>query len=410
MTNDARQIVTLDEAWAAVDAATASGPQVATMLPPAEAVRRVLLAEQRSRLDLPPFDKSAMDGYAIRADDQRREYRLLAAVAAGQMPAEPLVAGSAVKVMTGAPVPQGSGLVIKREHTEELGSTVRVLRHGGEPNICLRGEDVRAGDVIFPAGRVLTAADAANLVSCGIVEVPVSEPVRLAIISTGDEIVDDPARIVPGKIMNSNGPILAALAVQWGMEAVRRLHVPDDLAATVAALQESLAVADIVVVSGGVSVGDFDYVLAAMDEAHLTVQFNSVAIKPGRPTVLATPRRGQGNRARVVFGLPGNPLSVFVMFHVFVLRAAAHLRGSPWPLRQIRLPLGRPLSRRKADRLEFFPAALGDDGRVVPVECHGSAHLLALADADGLMQVPIGVRELSAGEAVLFTPLRSLMP
>ena len=424
MTNGARQIVTLDEACTAVDAALAPAGDAgrrdsreicpderkADMLPPAEAVGRVLLAEQRSRLDLPPFDKSAMDGYAIRAGDQRREYRLLAAVAAGQAPAEPLVPGSAVKVMTGAPVPQGSGLVIKREHAEELGSAVRVLRHGDEPNICRRGEDMRAGDVILPAGRVLTAADAANLVSCGIVEVSVAEPVRLAIISTGDEIVDDPARIVPGKIMNSNGPMLAALAVQWGMDAVRVLHVPDDLAATVAALQESLAAADIVVVCGGVSVGDFDYVLAAMDEAGLTVQFNSVAIKPGRPTVLATPRPGQGNRARAVFGLPGNPLSVFVTFHVFVLRAAAVLRGSPWPLRQIRLPLGQPLSRRKADRLEFIPAALGNDGLVSRVECHGAAHLLALAGADGLLQVPIGVRELSAGETVLFTPLRSLMP
>ncbi len=428
MTSYFRKTVTLDEAWSAVDEALAPGPgsagdacksdsptvrpslHEAAMLPPGEAVGRILLAEQRSLLELPPFDKSAMDGYAICAGDQRREYRLLAAVAAGQMPAEPLVHGSAVKVMTGAPVPHGAAMVIKREHTEELGSTVRVLRHGDAPNICRRGEDVRAGDVIFPAGRVLTAADAANLVSCGIVEVPVAARVRLAIISTGDEIVDDPARIVPGKIVNSNGPMLAALAAQWGMDAVLRLHVPDDLAATVAALQESLAAADIVAISGGVSVGDFDYVLAAMDEAHLAVHFSSVAIKPGRPTVLATPRLGQGARARAVFGLPGNPLSVFVMFHVFVLRAAARLRGSRWPLRQIRLPLGRPVSRRKADRLEFFPAAIGEDGRVSPVECHGSAHLLALRDADGLLQVPAGVRELALGDSVLFTPLRSLMP
>jgi len=422
MTNDARHMVTLDEAWAAVDAALApagAGPglRAAQMLPPAQAVGRVLLAEQRSRLDLPPFDKSAMDGYAIGGGDQRREYRLVASVSAGQAPAGPLVPGSAVKVMTGAPVPQGAARVIRREDTEDCGSTVRVLAHGDEPNICPRGQDVRAGDVIVPAGRVLTAADAANLVSCGIVEVSVAEPVRLAIISTGDEIVDDPSLIVPGKIMNSNGPMLSALAARWGMDAARVLHVPDDLPATVAALRDSLAAAEIVVVSGGVSVGDFDYVLAAMDEAHLTVRFNSVAIKPGRPTVLAVPRpglgateRGRGNRARAVFGLPGNPLSVFVMFHVFVLRAAARLLGCPWPLRQIRLPLGRPLSRRKADRLEFFPAAVGDDGRVVPVECHGSAHLLALRDADGLLQVPVGARELAAGDGVLFTPLRSLMP
>jgi len=218
-----------------------------------------------------------------------QEYRLLGTVAAGQTPGEPLAAGCAVKVMTGAPVPSGAGLVIMREFTEESGSTVRVLRHGGAPNICRHGEDIRIGDLILPAGRVITPADAANLVSCGIVEAPVAAQVRIAIISTGDEVVDDPAEIVPGKIMNSNGPMLAALSAAWRLEVVRQLHVPDDLPATVAALRETFDAAEIVAVSGGVSVGDFDYVLAAMDEVGLAVRFDSVIIKPGRPTVFATP-------------------------------------------------------------------------------------------------------------------------
>ncbi len=407
--HDARKTVTLEQAWSAVDSALgpADGPPL--MLPAAEAVGRVLATEQRSRLDLPPFDKSAMDGYAICPGDQREEYRLLATVAAGQAPREPLVPGCAVKVMTGAPVPSGAGRVIMREFTEESGSTVRVLRHGGAPNICLHGEDARVGDLILPAGRVITPADAANLVSCGIVEAPVAAPVRIAIISTGDEIVDDPARIVPGKIMNSNGPMLAALSAAWGLEVVRQLCVPDDLPATVAALRGSLDAAEIVAVSGGVSVGDFDYVLAAMDEVGLAVQFDSVAIKPGRPTVLAMPPQ-PGPSGKVVFGLPGNPVSGFVMFHLFVLRAAARLRASDWPLRQIRLPLAQPFRRRKDDRLAFIPAAMDDDGRVEPLQYHGSAHLLALREADGLFQVPIGTAELSAGEIVVFTPLRSLMP
>ena len=381
----------------------------ARMLPAAEAVGRVLLAEQRSRLDLPPFDKSAMDGYAICPGDDRDEYRLLATVAAGQTPTEPLVPGCTVKVMTGAPVPPGTGRVIMREFTEESGSTVRVLRHGGAPNICLHGEDARVGDVILPAGRVITPADAANLVSCGIIEVPVASPVRIAIISTGDEIVDDPAKIVPGRIMNSNGPMLAALSAAWHLDVVGQVHVPDDLPGTVAALRDSLDAADIVAVSGGVSVGDFDYVLAAMDEVGLAVRFDSVVIKPGRPTVFATPDQPSPS-VKAVFGLPGNPLSAFVMFHVFVLRAAARLRASDWPLRQIHLPLAQPLHRRKDDRLEFFPAAITDDGRVEPVQCHGSAHLLSLGRADGVLQIPVGVRELSAGQSVVFTPLRSLMP
>lgn len=407
--NNPRKYVTLEQAWAAVDGEVVPIDATARMLPVAEAVGRVLQADQQSRLDLPPFDKSAMDGYAICPDDQRQEYRLLSTVAAGQTPTEPLAPGCAVKVMTGAPVPAGTGQVIMREYTEEIGSTVRVLRHGGESNICIHGEDTRIGDLILSAGRVITPADAANLISCGIVEVPVAERVRIAIISTGDEIVDDPSQIVPGKIMDSNGPMLAALSAEWGLEVVRQLHAPDDLAATVAALRDGLEAADIVAISGGVSVGDFDYVLAAMDEVGLVRRFDSVAIKPGKPTVFALPS-GAGEVGKVVFGLPGNPVSSFVMFHVFVLRAVARLRGGDWPLRQIRFPLAEAFRRRKTDRLAFIPARIDDEGRVALLQYHGSAHLLALGRADGLFRVPIGTAELSAGDTVIFTPLRSLMP
>ncbi len=404
-----RNSIPLDQAWAVVDAMLSPIDAPARTLPVAEAVGRVLRAEQLARLDLPPFDKSAMDGYAICPNDERQEYRLLGTVAAGQTADEPLAPGCAVKVMTGAPVPAGSGQVVMREYTEESGSTVRVLRPGGASNICRHGEDTRIGDLVLPAGRVITAPDAANLISCGIVEVPVAAPLRIAIISTGDEIVDDPGKIVPGKIMNANGPMLAALSAQRHMEVVGQAGAPDDLAATVAVLRESLEAADIVAISGGVSVGDFDYVLAAMDEVGLKVHFNSLAVKPGRPTVFATPG-GREPSNKAVLGLPGNPVSVFVMFHAFVLRAAARLLGSNWRLRQIRRELAGPISRRKADRLELMPAAMDDDGHVAPIECHGSAHLLALRQADGLLQVPVGVREMAAGDSVVYTPLRSLMP
>jgi len=407
--NNPRKSVTLEQAWSAVDGEVGPADATARMVPAADAVGRVLQADQHARLDLPPFDKSAMDGYAICPGDQRQEYRLLTTVQAGQTPAEPLAPGCTVKVMTGAPVPAGTGQVIMREYTEEVGSTVRVLRHGGAPNICLHGEDTRVGDLILSAGRVITPADAANLISCGILEVPVAERVRIAIISTGDEIVDDPSQIVPGKIMDSNGPMLAALSAEWGLEVVRQLRAPDDLAVTVAVLRDALEAADIVAISGGVSVGDFDYVLAAMDEVGLDRRFDSVAIKPGKPTVFALPS-GPSESGKVVFGLPGNPVSSFVMFHIFVLRAAARMRGGDWPLRQIRFPMAGSFRRRKADRLAFIPAGIDDEGRVQPLQYHGSAHLLALGQADGLFQVPIGVSELSPGDDVIFTPLRSLMP
>ena len=299
---DARPIVTLEEAWAVVDAAMAPDPARTPAdwrtLPIAEAVGRVLQTDQHAKLDLPPFDKSAMDGYAIRADDIRDEYKLLGTVAAGQAPGGSIEPGQAVKVMTGAPVPAGAGKVIMREFTEEVGDTVRVFRHGDAPNICPHGEDVRIGDRILPAGRVITSADAANLASCGIADVPVAERVRVAVVTTGDEVVDDPAEIGPGKIMNANGPMMGALCEAWGLDAVRRVHVRDDLDATVAALTDCLSAAEIVVVAGGVSVGDFDYVPAAMDAVGLDVRFSAVKIKPGRPTVFAVPARAAAGHGR----------------------------------------------------------------------------------------------------------------
>lgn len=228
---------------------------------------------------------------------------------------------------------------------------------------------------------------------------PVWPPVRLAVLSTGDEIADDPADLAPGRIMNANGPMLAHLAADHGLRVVVERTVPDDVEQTVSALREALAAADIVAISGGVSVGDLDCVLEAFSRVGLKVHFSRIAVKPGKPTVFAT---GGG---KVVFGLPGNPVSVCVMFHLFVLRATRLLCGIPPRLREIRLPLASDLRRREADRLGFAPARLTETGAVEPLEYHGSAHLLALSRADGFFSVPAGVSELSAGEQVAFIAL-----
>ena len=393
-------MILLDEALAAVDAALTGAAPAAETVPVREALGRVLAADQHSRLDLPPFDKSAMDGYAVLPGDEREAYRLLETVAAGQTPTARLEPGTAVKVMTGAPVPDGAGKVIIREVTDEAGETVRVRRHDASDNICRQGEDIRAGDPVLQAGRALDALDAANLVSCGITEVPVAARLRMAILSTGDEIVDDPAALRPGRIMNANGPMLAGLAAAHGLTVVAEQSVPDAPEPTVAALRGAMAAADIVVLSGGVSVGEYDYVLAAFEQAGLDVHFARIAVKPGKPTVFAT------SGGRVVFGLPGNPVSVCVMFHLFVLRAAARLCGAPPPLRTVHLPLAAGYRRRKANREQFVPARRTADGAMEPLEYHGSAHLLAMREADGFLRVPIGVVELAAGDVAGFLPIR----
>ena len=200
--------------------------------------------------------------------------------------------------------------------------------------------------------------------------------------------------------MNANGPMLASLGRQFSMDVVIDESLPDDLAVTVEAVSRAVERADIVTLSGGVSVGDHDFVGTALANAGLRVHFSAVGVKPGRPLTFAT-RPGVA-----VFGLPGNPVSVFVMFHLFVARAAARMCGIRRPAHEITLILGCDFQRRKADRIEYVPARLADDGTVVPVEFHGSAHLSALTEADGFLIVPIGRPLLSAGEQVQFVPLR----
>ena len=174
--------------------------------------------------------------------------------------------------------------------------------------------------MILRAGSRLGPLEIANLISCGIMEIEVFRPIRLAVISTGDEIVDDPRELGPGKIMNINGPMLAMLGRRLCMEIVMEKSIPDRREATVEAISAAVACADLVLLSGGVSVGDSDFVGAALGDAGLRVHFSAVAVKPGRPLCFAT---GKG---AAVFGLPGNPVSVYVMFHLFVLRGSADVR------------------------------------------------------------------------------------
>ena len=397
--NSSQAMIPLDEAFQILDETLADLKLAGETMPVREALGRVLFAEQTSRVDLPPFDKSAMDGYAILPDDERDEYRLVETIAAGEMGTQPLLRGATVKVMTGAPVPAGTGRVIIIERTEEEGEVVRVEPHDGPANICRQGEDVQAGDAILAAGTRLAALDIGNLVACGVAEVEVVCRPRVAIISTGDELVEDPAALQPGKIMNVNGPLLVGLASEAGLTVVSEQTVPDDLRSIASAIDAALREADLVVVSGGVSVGELDFVIEAISEVGLTLHFSRVAIKPGKPMTYAS---GKG---KALFGLPGNPVSVYLMFHLFVLRAAASLTGAAAQTRELVMRLGSDFRRRKPVRVEYVPCRLADNAVVEPVECHGSAHLAALLAADGFFVVPAGVTSLCAGDEVSFMPL-----
>ena len=367
-----------------------------------EAFGRTIVEDCKSILDLPTFDKSAMDGYAVLADDKREEYKLLEVIPAGSIGSRKLEPGTTVKVMTGAAVPEGAGRVIMIEDTEEVDGKVRIVSNAGSKrtNICRKGEDIKSGDIILKAPAALGALEIANLISAGVTEVKVACPIRVVILSTGDEIVDTAKHLKPGKIINSNGPMLEALCLENNLKIVDSKIVPDDYETTVSEIKAALGKADIVLISGGVSVGDFDFVCDAMAEAGLKVHFNRVAIKPGKPMTFATAAE------KVALGLPGNPVSVYMMFHLFVLRAACLITGGKFKLRSISLLLEKDYKRRGTERISFVPAQLTCNGTVEAVEYHGSAHLSSLLNSDGFFVVPESVSQLSIGDNVDFTILR----
>lgn len=387
--------IALDEARRIVDQELAGRRLPSETVAVREAVGRVLSGASRATLDIPPFDRSAVDGYAIPVGDPGVEFEVVGTLAAGHTWEIPLQPGQAVKIMTGAPVPKGAGEIVMLEDTEPCGNRVKVLKRG-RSNFCPRGEDLRAGDVILPAGVLLRPVDTANLLSCGATMLDVARRPTLGVLCTGSEIVDDPSLLRPGRIMNSNGPLVGALAAQHGLNVAGPWVAADDPNVLESSLHTALGASDLVAISGGVSVGEFDLVPDLLKNAGLTVHFSGVAIKPGMPITFATGPR------QIVFGLPGNPVAVYLTFHLFVLRGVSALTGGRYPVRSFRLPLALPFRRKKAERLEFLPARLTLDGRVQEIQYHGSGHLAALSGADGLFGVPQGTKELPSGATVEF--------
>jgi molybdopterin molybdotransferase len=387
-------MISRDKAWALVDQHLSGQSLPTQVLEIQQAVGRTVVEDQVSRWDIPPFDKSAVDGYAVPAKDDNGSFEILETVAAGQVPTQPLQPGKATKVMTGAPVPEGTDRVVMIEHVSESDGRIHINSSSASTNMCMQGENIRAEERVVSAPFVLSPIEMAGLISVGVTNVTVARPLRVAILATGDEIVDTPEALTPGKIMNSNGPMLAELCRKHAFDVVTSVTVADTLEATLSALSQGLAQADMVILSGGVSVGEFDYVAQAMETLGLSLHFDRVAIQPGKPTTFAT---GQD---KVVFGLPGNPVAAFLMFYLFVLRAARLMTGLPPELRTVSLPLNAAYQRKKAERLSYLPCRLQPDGAVALLPYQGSGHLLALIGCDGFFVIPQDVTEISAGEKV----------
>jgi molybdopterin molybdotransferase len=361
----------------------------------AESAGRVLAEDVASDMDMPPFDKSAMDGYACKRADLGRELIVIETIPAGKVPQRKVEAGQCSKIMTGAPVPEGADCVIMKEYVEEIGEDAIVfVGESTRDNNCLEGEDVRSGDIVIAAGTVIGGAHIAVMASVGCAEPLVSCKPRVGIIATGSELVEPGEKPGAGQIRNSNSYQLAAQVERSGAIARNYGIAEDSEEETSSAIQKGLAENDVLIVSGGVSVGDFDLVRGILRDNGVDLMFEKVAVKPGRPTVFGVTEKSY------VFGLPGNPVSTFILFEIMVRPFLYKLMGCDKAAGTISAILDKSISRKKFDRDSWIPVFFTEGGLVRPVDYHGSAHINAMCEAAGLLCMPKGTAELVEGANV----------
>ena len=372
------------------------------------ATGRILAAAQRSTVAVPPLDNSAMDGYALRGADVPSAGVCLPVsqrIPAGTV-GTALQPGTAARIFTGAPIPAGADAVVMQERCEhgEGGVVINHVPRVGE-NIRRRGEDIDAGQEILPAGRKLRPQDIALAASAGLPELPVYRRVRVGVFFTGDELVQPGEPLPPGAIYNSNRYALRSLLEAFGCEVRDLGTVPDTLAATREALRKAAADNDLILTSGGVSVGEEDHVKPAV-EAEGRLEMWKIAIKPGKPLAFGQVDKAEGKAWFV--GLPGNPVAAFVTFLTMVRPFLLRLQGAAeWQPRLINLPAAFDWSRPDA-RMEFLRVRRNEAGALELFPNQGSGVVTSLCWGSGLVFNPPG-QTIRNGDVVRYAPFSELL-
>ncbi|RVX44891.1 molybdopterin molybdochelatase [Nonomuraea polychroma] len=364
-----------------------------------QALGATLAEEVSSPVPLPPFDNSAMDGYAVRASDVSEipvTLPVIDDVAAGSVELRAVGPGHAVRIMTGAPVPAGADAVVPVEWTNGGTVSVTIDRPVQKGNAIRRaGEDVQAGDVVLKPGTVIGAAQLGIIAGVGRRRVWARPRPRVVVISTGAELVEPGGQLAPGQIWDSNSFTLTAAVREAGAEGFRAGSVGDDPAVLLDRLDTHLVRADAIITSGGVSMGAYEPVKEALSPLG-TVRFEKVAMQPGMPQGFGV----LGEDQVPIFALPGNPVSSYVSFMLFVRPALDKMRGLPGGLPEAVTAYVTSALRSPAGRRSYLRGVLASDGTVSPVHGQGSHQLAALASANALIVVPEDVTEVPGGAEV----------
>jgi molybdopterin molybdotransferase len=359
----------------------------------------VLAEDLHSDINMPPFNRAAVDGFACRRNDLLRHLEIIETVRAGTFPAKRVGAGQCTRIMTGAPVPEGADCVIMVEETAEEGPDhIRFTGDKTKDNISPFAQDIRDGERVIEAGTMIGPQHIAIMAAVGCINPRVAIRPKVSVIATGDEIVEPHLKPGISQIRNSNGYQLVAQAAKAGAIPLYLGIAPDNEEDTYRAIIEALVKSDLVLLTGGVSMGTFDFVPKILEKAGIEILFRTISLQPGKPTVFGI--KGE----KRIFGLPGNPVSSFTIFEVLVKPMLWKMMGITEPIRSLKFPIGVDYQRRRSDRMQWLPVQVRD-GKVYPLEYHGSAHIFSLAKAHAIAAIPLHITELKAGDLIDVRPV-----
>lgn len=384
-------------------------------------LNRILAEDVVADRDSPPFNKSTMDGFACRREDLANELTIIETIPAGLLPKKTIGRNQCSKIMTGAVVPEGADCVIMVEYTtptgdnkirftpfeiprshnnqKEKSSLTGFIGEHSTDNICLKGEDIKKGDVVLRAGAKISAPHIAVLASIGCTKPSVAIQPRVGIITTGDELVESEKKPAPFQIRNSNGPQITAQVTAAGAKAINYGIAADTEEVLDSMVKKAMAENNIVIMSGGVSMGDYDLVPGILEQNNFKLLFKKIAVKPGRPTVFGILEK-QGRNPVFCFGLPGNPVSTFTIFELFVKPFVLKMMGHKYKAIISHRQLEKTITREKTERDSWRPVAFTEENKVINIEYHSPAHINALCEADGLICIPAGIAEVREGTSV----------
>ncbi len=358
-------------------------------------LQRVLAEDIIADMDMPPFDKSAVDGYACRREDINSNLKVIEVIKAGSMPEKEITKTFCSKIMTGGVIPKGANCVLMVEDTKIIDNeNIQFVKENTANNICIKGEDICKGKCLISKGTLINPFHIAVMAAMGYTMPFVSKLPNVAIIATGEEIVEPHLIPTDAQIRNSNASQLIAQMNAIGINANYAGIVTDNYSSLSNSINQQLSQSDIILITGGVSMGDFDLVPKVLEDLGVKVLFHNISVQPGKPTLFGIKDK------TLVFGLPGNPVSTYIQSELLVKSAIYKMMGATNPEKKsIKLTLGKTYIRKKSERLGLIPVKILN-AEVFPIEYHGSAHINAMTEADGLISIPIGTSIINKGEHI----------